>query len=236
MTLRVDMRDLTSSEHEGKYVFPRTRLVPMLRWMEHVCRPDGDHPYGVVSSIYYDTREWDSLREKLNSDYLKTKVRLRWYGGEAGDERAPAFAEVKYRIGSRRDKVRIPTSLTAGQLDALPLEDPLLLAVPRLIRAQGVPLTRPIFPAFVVRYTRLRYLEGTSGARVCLDHSISAPRTNRLMIRWTNPVELNTGVFEVKGPSRELPSVLRRLIALGGRMSSFSKYSACYERLRRQAS
>ena len=206
----------------------------MLRWLEHVCRPDGDHPFGTVSSIYYDTREWDSLGEKLNSDYLKTKVRLRWYREEPGaDAAAPAFAEVKWRIGSRRAKVRIPTSFTADVLDALPLEDPALLDLPRLIRAHGVPLTKAIFPVFVVRYTRHRYLEGTSGARVCLDHSISAPRTNRLMIPWTNPVELNTGVFEVKSPSRELPAVLHRLVDLGCRMSSYSKYSACYQQLRR---
>jgi hypothetical protein len=229
-----ERREAAPPEHENKYVFSRTRLTPLLRWLEHVCRPDGDHPFGIVSSIYYDTREWDSLGEKLNSDYLKTKIRLRWYAEEAGDGSGdPAFAEVKYRIGSRRAKVRIPTSLTAGALEALPLEDPALLDVPRVIRAHGVPLTQAFFPVFVVRYTRCRYLEGTSGARVCLDHSISAPRTNRLMLPWTNPVELNTGVFEVKSPSRELPAVLHRLVDLGLRMSSFSKYYACYRQLRR---
>jgi hypothetical protein len=226
--------DAELPEHESKYVFARTRLAPLLGWIEHVCRPDGEYPVGVVSSIYYDTLEWDSRGEKINSDYLKTKVRLRWYEVENGAGN-PAFAEVKYRIGSRRAKVRIPTSLTAGALHALPLEDRALLQVPRLLRTRGVPLSKPIFPAFVVRYTRRRYLEGTSGTRVCLDHSISAPRASRLMLPGANPAELDTGVFEVKGPSRELPRVLHRLVDLGCRLSSFSKYSACYQQLRRHA-
>ena len=70
------------------------------------------------------------LSEKIDSDYLKTKVRVRWYG--PGDSRASTvFAEVKHRIGNRRDKVRVMLDVTAAELARWPLWDsrwPALLA------------------------------------------------------------------------------------------------------------
>lgn len=65
--------------HELKYVFPNRRAVSILNWLKARCRSDSDYPAAVVSSIYYDTVDWRSLAEKNNSDYLKTKIRLRWY-------------------------------------------------------------------------------------------------------------------------------------------------------------
>ena len=40
---------------------------------------DGAYSSNIVSSLYYDTRDRRGLYEKLNSDFLKLKVRLRWY-------------------------------------------------------------------------------------------------------------------------------------------------------------
>ena len=90
-----------SLETEIKYVVPAHRTELALRMLERICDPDPQFPFGIVSSIYYDSQNWDYLREKRDSDYLKTKVRLRWYEqAQATTDGADiSYAEAKYRIG-----------------------------------------------------------------------------------------------------------------------------------------
>lgn len=219
-------------EKESKFVIPSSRVEPVLFWLRHACILDPNFSFGVVSSIYYDTKDWDFLSEKINSDYLKTKVRLRWYGSSVDSPaEGAAFAEVKYRIGTLRRKIRVRTDYSAKWLSGIGLENSGLLKVPLLIQAHGFRLHKPVFPAFVISYYRQRFVERLSEARVCLDYSISAPRVNRQMLPRALPVNLNVAVFEVKSSDGEMPNMLRRLIALGCKKESFSKYLACYQKL-----
>lgn len=100
-----------SLQTEIKYVAPTSRTQLTLRILEKTCDLDPKFPFGIVSSIYYDTQNWDFLREKRNSDYLKTKIRLRWYDQTpaSNDADGRSYAEIKYRIGSKRMKIRLPT-------------------------------------------------------------------------------------------------------------------------------
>jgi len=114
-----------SLETEIKYVVSAYRTKMALRMLERACIPDPKFPFGVVSSIYYDSQNWDYLREKRDSDYLKTKVRLRWYEQiqvtkEGADT---SFAEIKYRIGSKRLKIRMPTEFPGRYLSDTPLDN-----------------------------------------------------------------------------------------------------------------
>jgi len=221
-------------EKEGKFLISCYDVDRVTHWLKHTCAPDPSFAFGVVSSIYYDTRDWDFLREKVNSDYLKTKVRLRWYGSSVDSPaEGAAFAEVKYRIGSLRDKIRVKTHYSAEWLSGVGLENSDLLRVPLLIQAHGFRLHKPVFPAFVVSYCRQRFVERLSGARVCLDYAISAPRVNRQTLPRALPAKLSVAVFEVKSSDGEMPTVLRRLVALGCKKDSFSKYLACYQKLTR---
>jgi hypothetical protein len=63
-------------ETENKYVVNAHQTFTALRILECVCDPDPKFPFGIVSSVYYDSRNWDYLREKRDSDYSITKVRL----------------------------------------------------------------------------------------------------------------------------------------------------------------
>ena len=97
--------DLTSAmlEYELKFVVPNHHLGPIFDFVNLSCRADGAHPAGIVSSIYYDSLRWDALNEKINSDYIKTKFRLRWYRDPGSGAYSDAsFAESKHRIGCRR--------------------------------------------------------------------------------------------------------------------------------------
>lgn len=223
-------------EHEVKYVFSNHRVTPVLQWLQHICRIDPEYPHNIVSSIYYDTKDWRFLQEKVNSDYLKTKLRVRWYR-ELDDRISPgaAFIELKSKVGTPRTKFRMKAPYASQWFAETPLEHPQLLEIPQLLRSQGVFLEYPVFPAFIVQYERYRFIEGLSGTRVCVDCNIASPKVNTYMLPEPNPLSLQTAVLEVKGHLECLPGVLSRLTAFGCKKSSFSKYLACYQKIRRLA-
>ena len=220
---------------ELKFVAPAHRTQMALRMLARNCDPDEKYPIGVVSSIYYDTPNWDLLREKRDSDYLKSKIRLRWYeqteaGENCGDS---SYAEAKYRVGSRRVKFRIPTNLSGRLLAGTRLDTSLLRQIPDQLAARGAPVPQPILPAFVVRYRRHRFVDRLTGTRICLDYDIRSPRTNPMMLAAPFPCRLPVSVLEVKGTDSTIPLFLRNLLKLGFRKESFSKYYECYGRLTR---
>ena len=96
-------------DHEVKFVFPGA-MFAVARTILSRSLPAGEpHAASLVETIYFDDRELESLEEKLGSDYLKTKIRLRWY-----DHSPAVWLEVKRRVGSRREKLRLPVAATGS--------------------------------------------------------------------------------------------------------------------------
>jgi hypothetical protein len=216
-------------QRELKFVFPNSRSRLLREWLDVRCRPDPQFAAGRIVSIYFDAAGGRLLDEKINSDYLKTKVRLRWYGDwTTGTPAGAVFLEVKQRIGSTRRKFRRVLDWTAGELDGLPLEDPRLLAVDRWVAEAGFRLAGPLRPAICLEYRRRRYLEAATGTRVCLDQDIAPLRIHGSSGRVARR-PIPEGVFEVKGAAEQLPETLLPLIALGCRRQSFSKFERCME-------
>ena len=216
-------------EHELKFTVPIQCAGSVLDWLLRVCKPDPGFPRGIVSSIYYDTPAGAYIFEKLNSDYLKTKIRLRWYTDPTNPRvDGVAFLEGKYRVGRCREKVHLQTSFPGAWVSSLPLHDPRLRAIPHRLRTEGYPVDPGVVPLIMVRYERFRFIEPVSGARVSLDRDICAPAWNRLVFRPAAPAHLQMAVAEVKGRVDSLPPVLYGLITRGGRKAAFSKLTACY--------
>lgn len=214
-------------QRELKFVLPLARAGIARHLLQALSRPDDRYPAAIVSTIYYDTPDLRLLFEKLDSDYLKTKVRLRWYkplGGTGGAD--TAFLEVKSRVGSFRDKARMAAPLAPGWLDRADLDDPTLVDVVGRAASLGVELPGPLLPALLVRYRRHRFVEVVSGARISLDFDIEAVRGRPGLFRSGAPAFLDEAVIEVKGDSEDLPRVLRPLAHLGLRRAAFSKYAA----------
>ena len=222
------------SEHETKFVLRNGAAEMMIRWLECRCRPDPEFPAGIISSIYYDTRDWRFLREKINSDFLKTKVRVRWYADIDTEEPGDAsFLEAKYKVGARREKVRIKTDYTWKWLSRVALDNGKLHDIPQMLWSKGLFFPGRLYPAFLIRYKRRRFVAPVTQARLSIDYDISAPEVNLQMLPRTNPFRLEEAVFELKGKMVELPSFLHQITALGCRKNSFSKYMACYKRIMR---
>jgi hypothetical protein len=212
-------------ERELKYVIP-AGTAPLARSLVAAwCQPDPRHPSAIVSTIYYDTPDFTLLLEKINSDYLKTKVRLRWYDASSPGS-AHAFLEIKSRVGSLRRKARAATPLEAASLDGIGLDDPALSQVLELARPLGVALPARLTPVLLLRYARFRYVEPLTGARISVDSAIEGVRGNPQLMPHAFRTRLGVGVIEVKGREEDLPRVMAPLARLGARRGSFSKYGA----------
>ncbi len=216
-------------ELERKWAMP-ARLSPRVaRFLAARLRPDPEHAEGHVCSIYYDTPDWRFVEEKLSSDFLKTKVRLRWYEDAQRRPLSPkAFLEVKVKLGGAREKLRVPSPIDSGLLSEMSLSDRRLRGLPRLAETQGVRLPSPLLPGFLVRYRRRRYVEPSSGLRLSLDDRIHVPIVNRAMVPRSLPGHLDLAVLEVKGAQGDLPRSLQPLFELGLRQRALSKYAACH--------
>ena len=202
----------------------------LLAWLRAHLRGAEPYPANVISSIYYDSLDWLHLFEKRNGDYFKTKFRVRWYDAvDAPSAGRTAYAELKLKTGTRREKLRMPVSITADELERMALSDPRLLSLPsRMAENLGRAFERPLVPSLLVRFRRHRFLCTVSGARVNLDAGITTPRVNPQMIAPELPIPITSIVCEVKGDLDVLPPSLYALTAMGGRVAPFSKCFAAY--------
>ena len=157
---------------------------------------------------------------------------MRWYSDiETQTPEDKSFLEAKHKVGWKREKIRIETSLAGEWLAQVNLDNQILKTVPMKYLPENTPFHRHIFPVFDISYRRYRFIEPTTGARLCMDYDIRTSRVNWQIIRAVPPFRLRTAVFEQKGNLRQLPKVLHQLTAMGARKHSFSKYSVCYEKI-----
>lgn len=221
-------------EHETKFIIANTRADILRVWLSKRCLPDPEYHLGKISSIYFDTRDFRLLGEKLSSDYLKSKVRLRWYTDVVSGEPFPAaFLEIKNKIGSAREKTRNRLEVDSHFLLSRTLHDTWYLQLNKLIGEHGLVCPQTLHPVFQINYFRSRFIEPLTGARLAVDSDIHVTRVNRRMVSRENLAPLPEAVFELKGKSGTLPDWLYQVSALGCQKGSFSKYSACYAQLQR---
>jgi hypothetical protein len=230
----MQIEDARISDYELKFTFPPESTATVEAWLRVNCRPDIAHPANTVSSIYYDTPDWRHLREKVNGDYLKSKLRLRWYSQENARNKSEAheprraYAELKRKIGSRREKQRIDVALDTDWLEETALNAVALLALPSDLLSHGFALSAPMVPTLLIAYRRQRYVDLQTGTRINLDNNIRVRRSNPQMIRPGQPTAVATPVIEFKGPHDRLPRGFETLFRFGARRASFSKYLMCY--------
>jgi hypothetical protein len=223
-------RTVASLEHEIKCLVPVSRSASFRGWLASVTVPERAHPPGLVCTTYYDTPGLSLLGEKINSDYLKTKVRVRWYTTFDGRPDAGAvFAEVKYRVGNRRDKLRVRLDVDPPDLARQPLHTSHWSSLVEPLRAVAPMLPARLEPVVSLRYARYRYLDVASGARLSVDEDITVTALNETRIVGRVPARLPVGVFEYKGRPETLPPHLATAVRFGARRGSCSKYLACYQ-------
>ena len=224
-------------EHELKLALPAARADAVLAWLRARCKPDPKYAHGRVTSVYFDNRGLALLREKVNSDFIKQKVRLRWYEDPFTREpRGPGFVEIKRKVGGRRFKTRIQLDIDATELAAAGYNPRYLQQVLEPLRRAGHRMPSDLVPFLRVSFRRRRFVDPIGGARISLDTCIRGRSVGPGLLARAHPAALAHAVLEVKGARDSLPPWLAPLTRLGCRRESFSKYARCYLKLTRQSS
>jgi VTC domain len=224
------VRRAASLEREIKFLVPAARSGSLRAWLDGVCVPEPAYPPALVCTTYYDTPGFSLLEEKIDSDYLKTKVRVRWYASLDGDPAgSPVFAEVKYRVGTRRDKLRVKLDADALAVSATPLYAPAWTGLVDRLRVEATILPARLDPILSLRYVRYRYLDRATGGRLTVDDTIAVTALNQARVTGRVPARLPNAVLEYKGAGDDLPRHLSPAIRFGARRGSYSKYLAAYQ-------
>ncbi|MFV0413293.1 MAG: polyphosphate polymerase domain-containing protein [Oscillospiraceae bacterium] len=98
--------------HEGKYLLTGNQYKVLFERLQEYMLPD-EYGLHTISSVYYDTDEFDIIRHSLEKPSYKEKLRLRSYGtpGEADT----VFLELKKKCGGITYKRRVPLPLREAE-------------------------------------------------------------------------------------------------------------------------
>lgn len=219
---------MAKRESELKFTHESYSSNAVKNSLDRTCIADKDFQNNIVNSVYFDTYDWLFASEKASSDYLKTKVRLRWYqkpSHENSSNTSKCFLEFKRKIGSKREKIRVQMPFDGRHaLEALQHDKNQALISKQIAEKAPDLLGYDIKPKFVVRYNRHRYYEAFSRTRISLDTKIQAFSVDRSFAQIFSKIRLNQSVLEVKGDCEDLPLALRNLNAVNLKKAAFSKY------------
>lgn len=222
-------------EFELKYTFPAVLLNSIEGWLAITCKKDGMYPESRVQSIYLEAADARSYLEKINSDFFKTKFRVRWYETKEGrpfdhDDQTPVFLEKKMKVGAKRLKKRWVSSTSFDELRQNGLNSTFHASwYQEFIRQSEV--SDFLQPFIQISYARKRYVEPYSGARLSLDCDIRVEKTNSLFLPPPPDSALNVGVFEIKGKNDMPPAMVAFLTSNIVSKDRFSKYERCISSL-----
>jgi hypothetical protein len=222
---------------EQKYLFPVGYSDVVRTWLEHACVPDPLYPSSTVSSIYFDTPQLFHFNESRNGEFLRTKIRLRWYDQPA--DRCPSgashdevlcYLEVKNKEGALSGKQRTPVMLPPEVLHDDPFSSEQILDLPARAFELGFHLSGLMVPILMIQYRRQRYLDIAADSGIAVDTEILCTRAGDIILQGAAPVQLDVGVLEIKGMNRGINEVLDPIGAYLTK-SSFSKYRIALESL-----
>lgn len=119
---------------ERKYLVPypqldalRARLLPFVQPDSHTHLCPAGHPEYTVRSIYFDTPAREAVRDKVEGEEARRKLRIRVYDQPTPE--AAAFFEIKRKIGEKimKHRAAIPAGKLAEVLESGDFEAALLL-------------------------------------------------------------------------------------------------------------
>ena len=219
----------TRSNIEGKYTIDAgDRFV--LSMLNSLCSRDPEYAGDYINSVYYDTPTLRLLSQKVESEYQKNKVRLRWYGlPDESISPVSAYLEIKQKKGVQRVKNRMKLKVPAAYLmPGRELFGDLTKYALHVADLGWTPMG-PLFPMIVVRYYRHRFTEPMTGARISLDSGIRYTRINGVFFPETEPRTLRHCVLEVKSETGDIPPSLMAIKSRINTRDSFSKYEECWQ-------
>ncbi len=219
-------------EFELKYTFPNLASPALASWLSLNCKTDREYPESRIQSIYLETLNTESYFEKANSDFFKTKFRVRWYEMTNSKEAqqscdTPFFLEKKMKVGSKRLKNRWVHYTCKEKSDKMPLSSAYHQQWHGLFTKKTVDDIPHFQPFIQISYIRKRFVDLFSGARLSLDFDIRVEKSNEFLLPPPTNTFLPMAVFEVKSSSESPPQTLHFLTKNLIRKANFSKYEKC---------
>jgi VTC domain len=220
------------NDHEGcieqKFVFDTANKGWLLEWLDFHLVRDPAFYFGPVVSLYYDTPSLSFFGQVCDGDFIKSKIRLRWYQTHfpAEQQSVTCYLEIKRKYGVRRQKQRQQLALETRFLSGDLFSHPAILDAPNGMPAARATARGLLVPVLVVHYERFRFIDPGSGSRISLDTGIVCSRSNSAYLAGTAPVAFGSDVLEVKGVLNALPDCLLP-VSRHLRKQSFSKYAIC---------
>ena len=220
-------------EYEIKYAFKPENDLYIRNHLEFLCKKDQQYYQNTIHSLYFDSASFKLAMEKASSDYLKTKVRVRWYTSKQTNEsHSPRFLEIKAKIGSKRRKVRFKLPAEFDNLDQSgPNQNQTAYLMHKIQEISEDKATFDLEPAIYVSYDRSRYYEPYSNSRISLDTAIRCQGISNYSAVRNRQIWLDEWVLEAKGSEQHLPTILRGTLNGYVQKAAFSKYYESYKLL-----
>lgn len=223
-----DKTQYSFERYEKKYFLTPEKQARLLSRMEPYIKSD-DYGKYTICSIYYDTDNWQLVRESIEKPDYKEKLRVRSYGVPEKDGKV--FVELKKKCGGIVYKRRITTEASMTEPFLCGSEKPSQYGQIGREIAWFRDLYKPK-PKVFIAYDRTAFA-GTEDheLRITFDHNM----------RWRdNDLDLCLGdygqpiiaedriLMEIKMPG-VCPLWLSRMLSEEGIFPiSFSKYGTCY--------
>jgi len=214
----------SAPRYELKYAGSAARADHAEALLARLCPPDAEYPENTVHSVYFDTSRLASYQDKAGGQYVKEKVRLRWYEEGSTVRPGTGWLEIKARVGSRGFKWR-----KAVPFDGIPATGPDEAALGLLLREH---LGTAFRPSVWLAYRRRRFVVPDGSARLALDRDIALRWASAALAPRRPPGLLPFFVVEVKGDRPEPPAWLSTAIGKVARSTAFSKYGLCVDHAR----
>jgi hypothetical protein len=193
MPPRYDLR------YELKYLLRREQVAPLVDELRQMLSLDAHGgPLGTypITSLYYDTPDYQAYWDKLDGHRNRRKIRVRVYGDTLITPQTPAFLEIKQRIDQMMRKRRLALTYS----EAVDFEGYYELGVAReeAGKAADRALLHEVYylysmlqlqPACVVTYDRMAF-EGDAYApdlRITLDTNLRGRSHNLSLLSPAAP-------------------------------------------------
>lgn len=215
--------------YEKKYMLTRTQYETLIPALERWMSPD-DYGKHTISNIYFDTWDFELVRQSIEKPEYKEKLRLRAYGKVT--ENSVVYAELKKKYDGIVYKRRIPLDLGEARkylcYGIRPKEDSQIL--------REIDYTKKRYdlkPKAFVAYDRVAYYgKDDENLRATFDRNICC-RCSGLELKegvyGTYLLDEDQILMEVKIPGA-MPLWMSRMFSfLGIFPVSYSKYGAYYK-------
>ncbi|MCF7931770.1 MAG: polyphosphate polymerase domain-containing protein [Acholeplasmataceae bacterium] len=224
------------NRYEQKYILTkeaRDTLIPLLETYLDYDTYSGPKKSYVVRNIYYDTDDYNVIRESIQKPVYKEKLRLRCYDDPVSDDDL-VYLEIKKKFKGRVNKRRLALSYREAKIL---MENHLAPDMPKSQIANEITYLighKHVKPGAVIRYRRTAFVSSDETLRVTFDHDIMFldHKTHRDTKDGAfNPVLSDSDLYllEIKSTTNFPLWLVKALSHIPVFSRSFSKYGEAYQ-------